>query len=66
MNFAPLIRLAYELAAEILHEELKKRRERKRWPKTGTAVRGCPRCREIAYTPGQTLCNKCGAPLERP
>lgn len=33
------------------------------WANTPVPVRGCPKCREIAYTPRQTHCNKCGAQL---
>lgn len=33
------------------------------WPTRAAVPRACPRCREIAYTPGQERCNKCGAAL---
>jgi hypothetical protein len=38
-----------------------KKRAQDHWSKAPAVIRGCPRCHEIAYTPGQVACNKCGA-----
>lgn len=39
------------------------RRAREQWAQTRATIRACPRCHEIAYTPGQVACSKCGALL---
>jgi uncharacterized paraquat-inducible protein A len=57
---------AYEIAAELWHEH-RRTRARKRaadeWARTPAQIKGCPRCNEIAYLPGQVACNRCGAIL---
>jgi hypothetical protein len=61
-----IARLLYELGHEVVVEWLRGRREAKTaraWAAGPAAIRGCPRCRAIAYTPGLTVCPKCGAAL---
>lgn len=63
MNWA---RLALEVGSELWREWRAERRARKAkeaWAKTLAPIRGCPQCREIAFTPGQVSCNKCGGLL---
>lgn len=59
--------LLAELALLELKALVRRRREAERaakqWAETQAPVRACPRCREVSYTPGQTTCHKCGAPL---
>lgn len=60
MNWA---RLAFEIGSELLHEWRRKRAAAKAaraWAERTSPMRACPYCREIAYTPGQTACFKCG------
>lgn len=61
-----ILRFAFEVGSELWREW---RRERARakaqrdWANTPTTVKGCPRCHEVAYRPGQVICIKCGARL---
>lgn len=52
-----------EYAADRYARWQRKQRAAKAWAETKASVRACHRCREIAYTPGQTVCTKCGATL---
>ena len=66
MSALAIARFAFELGSELWREwrrDAARERAAKQWAETPAPVRGCPRCREIAYTPGQTTCHKCGAPL---
>lgn len=62
-----VVGLLAELAVLELKALVRRRREAERaakqWAETPALARGCPRCREVAYTPGQTTCHKCGASL---
>jgi len=42
---------------------LARKRKAKQWAETPSVIRGCARCNEIAYTPGQVACSKCGGLL---
>ena len=57
------LRLAYEIGSELWREHRRDQAAAKAWAETRSTVRGCPRCREIVYGPGQTTCGKCGAAL---
>jgi hypothetical protein len=66
MNWVKLAIDAAKLAYELADEAVRERRRIKaaeRWAKTANDVKACPQCREIAYTPKQVSCNKCGALL---
>lgn len=66
MTAAQWIRLGVEIASEVWHEvrrERSARRAAEAWATTPAPTRACVRCREVAYTPGQTVCAKCGAGL---
>jgi len=57
---------AYELGSELWHEhrrEQARQRARDAWANTPAPIRACARCSEIAYTPGQVACNRCGSVL---
>jgi hypothetical protein len=62
-----VVGLVAELAVLELKALVRRGREAERaakqWAETPAPVRACPRCREVSYTPGQTTCAKCGAPL---
>lgn len=58
-----LLDLAVDLAVDKLREIQRKRGAAKAWAQTPAPVRACPQCGEVAYTPGQTHCTKCGTPL---
>ena len=61
-----LLRFVLEVAQELGHERrAAKARQRaaERWASTPGPRRMCRNCSEIAYTPGQTRCDKCGAVL---
>jgi uncharacterized paraquat-inducible protein A len=63
-----ILRFAFEVGAEMFHEWRRSRAKAKAqrdWANTPTTVRGCPRCHEIAYRPGQVSCERCGALLGR-
>lgn len=63
MNWA---RLAFEVGSELWREWRRKRaadERAKEWAETPAPIRACFRCREIAYTPRQVSCNRCGGLL---
>ncbi len=41
----------------------KRLRRQRKHAQTPVTPRGCPQCKEIAYTPGQLSCFKCGGRL---
>jgi hypothetical protein len=55
--------LAYDLAREAWRDRKRKQAAAKAWAERPAPIRGCPRCGEIAYTPGQVACGRCGALL---
>jgi hypothetical protein len=55
--------LAWELGSEFWRERQKKRKAAAEWAARPAPIRACFRCKEIAYTPGQVECAKCGALL---
>lgn len=63
----PLYEFAVDLAIDLAVEKLqglqRQRAASARWAQTPAPVRACPSCREVAYTPGQLACTKCGARL---
>jgi hypothetical protein len=61
-TLALLAELAYDLTREWLSER-KRRKAQEQWAQTPAPVRGCARCKAIAYTPGQTACHQCGSML---
>jgi hypothetical protein len=67
VSLLPWVRLGVEFGSELWREwrreRAKARAAAKQWAETPAPVRGCPRCREIAYSPGQTACAKCSALL---
>lgn len=61
-----LARFALEVGSELWREWRKERAQAKaqrEWAETPATIRGCARCNEIAYTPGQVACSKCGGLL---
>ena len=66
MTTVQALRLAAEIGAELWQEWRRDRARAKaaqQWAETPASVRACPRCREVAYTPGQAHCTKCGSAL---
>lgn len=53
----------YEMADEVLRERARRNAAAKAWAETPAPIRACPKCNEIAYTPGQVRCCRCGAAL---
>ena len=59
-------RLLFEVASELWRErqqEKARQRAAEAWANAPAHVRACLACGEIAYTPGQTRCDRCGAEL---
>lgn len=57
---------AYELGHELWRErqrEKARQRAADAWAGTPAPRIGCPRCSELSYTPGQTVCTRCGSAL---
>lgn len=55
--------LAYDLAAEAWRDRKRRQAEAKAWAERPAPIRGCSRCNEIAFTPGQVACGRCGTLL---
>lgn len=63
MNWAQLI---IEIGSELWRERKRKKaadRAAREWAEKPAAIRACRRCNEIAFTPGQVACTKCGSVL---
>ncbi len=63
---AGLAKFLFELGSEMWTEyrlAKRKQKEADAWAATPNAIRACFKCKEIAYTPGQVTCAKCGALL---
>lgn len=61
---AAAVRFVIGLGAALWKDWRAYRREQARAKvvaETPAIIRGCPRCKEIAFTPGQVTCTKCGA-----
>lgn len=66
MTWTGVAKFLWELGSELWHERQRRKarsRAAEHWATTSAPARACPRCREIAYVPGQTTCTKCGAAL---
>lgn len=63
---ARAVRFVFEVGVELWQTWRSKQKEKARAKivaETPAVIRGCPRCNEIAFTPGQVTCTKCGALL---
>jgi hypothetical protein len=58
-----LAELRYDLSREALQNRKRRREAQKEWANTPAPTRSCPKCKEIAFTPGQVACAKCGTLL---
>jgi hypothetical protein len=55
--------VAYDLARDAWRERKRRKAAAKAWAEQPAPVRACPSCREVAYTPGQLSCLRCGSRL---
>lgn len=60
---AAAVRFVFEVGVELWRRWKQDEAKARAWTQTPAAVRSCPRCNEIAFTPGQVTCTKCGALL---
>lgn len=66
MSLADLLVRVGEELWRALERRAERQRAAKAWAERPAPVRACPRCGEVAYTPGLSQCPKCGAPIDLP
>ena len=63
MGVSKILEIVFIAADKAIQLYEKRKARLREWSNKKDTVRGCPKCKEISFTPGETVCSKCGAVL---